>query len=112
MSIRSLLAVLVVALSAPAAAQLEVVSEAYEVSLANLRLPVTANGTLTFRQCNTCDYRTVRVTAATLYEVNDQARTLQDFRKELGGVQDAGNVIATVLHHLESDSVTAIHVWF
>jgi hypothetical protein len=112
MYMRSLLAACLVALGTPAAADFEVVSEAYEVSLADLRLPGTANGTVTFRECDTCAYRTIRVTAATRYEANDHTFTLQDFRMELEGVTASGTVTATVVHHLESDTIKAIHVWF
>jgi hypothetical protein len=112
MFIRKLLAALLIALSVPAAAQFELVSKAYEVPLSELRLPGTTNGTVTFRECETCDYHTVRVNAATRYEANDQEFALQAFREELEGVQDAGNVTATVLRHLESDTIKEIRVWF
>ncbi|HET6630763.1 MAG TPA: hypothetical protein VFG91_13390 [Woeseiaceae bacterium] len=112
MFIRSLLAALLLALSVPAAADFEVVSQAYEVPLADLRLPGTVNGTVSFRECETCTYQTVRATATTVYQVNGQALSLQDFQKELEGIQARGDVIATVLHHLESDTIEAIYVWF
>lgn len=111
MSIRSLLAVLLICLSVPAAGDYVVVSEAYEVALADLRLPGTVNGTVTFKECEECDYRTIRVTSGTRYEANAQLLTLQDFQKELEDVPDPSEITATVLHHLESDTIQAIRVW-
>lgn len=112
MSIRSLLAALLLCLGAPAAADFVPVSRAYEVALAYLRLPGTANGTVTFRACETCDYQTIRVTSGTRYEANDQLLTLQDFQKSLEDVRNPSDITATVLHHLESDTIQAIRVWF
>lgn len=112
MTIRTLLAALLVCLSVPAAADFVLVSKAYEVTLSELRLPGTANGTVTFRECETCDWHTIRVNAATRYEVNDQPLTLEDLRKGLEDVRNPSAVPVTVLHHLESDTIKAIRVWF
>ena len=98
--------------SLPAAANFEIVSKAHEVSLADLRLPGHANGTLSFKPCATCDYETVRVTSATVYEANRQALDLDDFRTALGNVRDRREVTVTVLHHLESDTIKAVRVRF
>lgn len=112
MSIRSLLAVLLVCLSVPATADFVPVSKAYEVAVADLRLPGTVNGTVSFRVCEACDYQTIRVTSGTRYEANDQLLTLQDFQKNLEDVRNPSDITATVLHHLESDTIQAIRVWF
>lgn len=112
MSIRTLIASLLLAVSIPAAADFVVVSRAYEVSLTSLRLPGAVNGTVTFRECPDCDYRTLRVTAWTVYEANDQPVTLEDLRKRIENVRRPSEAMVTVLHHLESDTVKAIRVWY
>lgn len=109
---RTVLAILLLGLALPAAADFTVVTEAYEVALSNLRLPGTVNGTLTFRECDECSYRTVRVTAGTRYELNNEALTLEDFRKAVEDVRNPSDVTVTVLHHLESDTITGLKVWF
>lgn len=109
---RTVLAILLLGLTLPAAADFVVVTEAYEVALSDLRLPGTTNGTLTFRECSECDYRTIRVTAGTRYEANNQTLTLEDFRKAVADVPNPSDVTVTVQHHLESDTITGLQVWF
>jgi biopolymer transport protein ExbD len=102
--------VLALGLSLPAVAGFEVVSKAHEVSLADLRLPGSTSGTLTFKACEQCDYKTIRVTAATQYQVNRRSVGLEDFRKQLGNITNRRETTVTVLHHLESDTIKAIRV--
>jgi hypothetical protein len=110
--IRMLFIAALAALSVPAAADLVVVSKAHEVSLENIRLPGSTNGTLSFKPCETCDYQTVRVTAATRYEANEQSFDLEAFRKELEGIRNPREETATVLHHLKSDTIVAVQIIF
>lgn len=112
MKIRVILLALAICLSLPAAANFEIVSKAHEVSLADLRLPGSTAGTLTFKPCRDCDYQTVRVTAATRYEVNRQSVDLEAFRSQLSNIRDRREKTITVLHHLESDTITAVRVRF
>lgn len=112
MNIRTVVFALALGLSFPAAASFEIVSKAHEVSLADLRLPASTSGTLTFKPCKDCDYRTVRVTVQTQYETNRQRLALEDFRRQLGTVRNRQNVSVTVLHHLESDTIKAIRVHY
>lgn len=112
MKTRALLAAVLACLSLQAGADFRVVSEAYEVSLRDLRLPGNANGTLSFKACDTCDYRTVRVSSATQYEVNNSTLDLETFRKELEHVRSPREITATVLHHLESNTIAAVRIKF
>lgn len=112
MNFRKLLTVLLIASSVPAAADFVTVVEAYEVQLADLRLPGNTNGTLAFKACAECEYQTVRVTAATRYVANNRAFSLQDFRVEMAGVPSPEDQSVTVLHHLESDTITAVKLTF
>lgn len=112
MSIRTVLLALALSVSLPAAANFEVVSKAHEVSLADLRLPGSTSGTLTFKPCRECDYLTIRVTAATQYEVNKRSLDLEDFRNQLSNIRNRRETTVTVLHHLESDTIKAIRIRF
>lgn len=111
MMLRTLLVALLVSLCLPAAADFVVVSKAYELSLADVRLPATPSGTVTFKECKDCDYQTIRVTPETRYEVDAQPLTLQEFRKSIAQLTNPADVPVTVLHHLESGTVKAIRVW-
>lgn len=109
---RTVVAILLIGFALPAAADFTVVTEAYEVALSDLRLPGTTNGTLTFRECGECDYRTIRVTAGTRYEANDETLTLEAFRKAVADLPNPSDITVTVQHHLESDTITGLQVWF
>lgn len=111
MMFRTLLAALLVSLCLPAGADFPVVSKAYELSLADVRLPATPSGTITFKECESCDYHTIRVTAETRYEVDARALTLEEFRKAIAQLGNPADVPVTVLHHLESGTAKAIRVW-
>jgi hypothetical protein len=112
MHIRALLAVVIIGLSIPVAADFVTVVEAYEVQLADLRLPGNTGGTLAFRPCAQCDYQTVRVTSSTRYEVNNRSFTLETFRNELERVPEPQDQSVTVMHHLQSDTITAVRLTF
>jgi hypothetical protein len=112
MNIRTVLFALVIGLSLPAAASFEIVSKAHEVSLTDLRLPASTSGTLTFKPCKECDYKTVRVTTGTEYEANRRRLELEDFRKQLANIGNRQEVTVTVLHHLESDTIKAVRVHY
>lgn len=111
MLFRSLFAALLISISLPVAADFVLVTKAYELSLADVRLPGTPGGTVTFKECKTCDYRTIRVTAETRYELDAQPLTLEAFRRAVGQLSNPTKVPVTVLHHLESGTVDAIRVW-
>lgn len=55
----------------------------FEVSAKSLRLPVSANGTVSLRQCDDCDYHAIRVTPDTQYKINGKHLQLAEFRKAI-----------------------------
>lgn len=97
-------------LALPASAQMRTLAEAHEVVLSELRLPGTASGTIGFKPCEDCDYRTERVSSDTVYLVNDRPVSLQAFTEALSGVNDREATFVTVLHHLERNVVTRVWV--
>ena len=105
---RKLLILVLLGLSFSAAADLTTITAAYEVAVSDLRLPVSENGTLTFKQCPDCEAQTLRVTSNTRYVVNDRGTELAEFKNQLRRVRNRKTVAATVMHHLESNTITAI----
>lgn len=87
-----------------------IVVKAYESELRSMRLPGSTNGTLSFKPCSECDYKTVRVSPNTLYEANGEAYPLADFGQALAALGNRNRTSVTVKHHLESDLITAIRV--
>lgn len=86
-----------------------VVVKAYEAKLSSMRLPGNVNGTLSFKPCSDCEYKTLRVSANTRYEADGEVYRLEDFRHELAALS-RNKTAVTVKHHLESDLITAIRV--
>ena len=107
MHIQKLLALVLLGLSLTATAQFTTITEAYEVAVSDMRLPRNTGGTLTFRQCADCEVQTLLVNSRTRYVLNDRDVELAEFKERLAG---ARNKTATVMHHLESNTITAIMV--
>ncbi len=110
MQIRRLLVLTILGLSLSAAADFRTTLEVYEVELTYLRLPGSANGTLSFSDCTDCKSQTIRATVATRYIVNGKDVSLVDFRRVVSGITNREDQIIDVFHDLESDTVTRIRV--
>jgi hypothetical protein len=107
MHIRKLLALVLLGLSLTAAADFMTITEAYEVNSGDMRLPRSTGGTLTFKQCSECDSQTLLVNSRTRYVIDGRDVELTEFKERMAGVRDES---VTVLHHLESNTITAIKV--
>ncbi len=107
MQIQKLMAVILLALSFSASADFTTVTEAYEVDVSNLTMPVNEVGTLKFKQCDDCEWQTVMVNGGTRYGLNGSDVSLNEFKGQIAG---ANNETITVMHHLESNRITAVKV--
>lgn len=110
MNLRIVSAAALLSVSLAATAQLKTISEAYEVSTSNLRLPTLENGTIVFRKCPDCDYESLRVLETTVYEFNGEQMSLEKFRRSVANLDSTKNIPVQVLHHLESNQVTKLWV--
>ena len=108
MHIPKLLVLVWLGLSLSAVADFTTITEAYEVDLSDLRLPGSENGTLTFKQCSDCETQTLRVTGQTRYVLNDRDLELAEFKKQLESAMYRKDETATVMHHLESNTIIAV----
>lgn len=111
MSIKKLLSISLICIGFAAAAHGQIVSMAYEIALSEFQAPTTANSSVAFRECRDCERKRVRVTPTTRYAVNGEQVRLEDFRKAVQQADDDDTSV-TVLHHLESNTVEALDVWF
>ena len=109
MHIRKLLALVLIGLSLTAAADYTTLTEAYEVNSGDMRLPRNTGGTLTFKRCSDCDLQTLLVNSGTRYVIDGRDVQLTEFKERMAGVR---NESVTVMHHLESNVITAIKVRF
>ena len=110
MKLKVLISLVLLSLALPAAADLRIVQNAYEIALSDLRLPRAEGGTIAFKECGTCDYVRLRVAADTRYQINGKAVPLDKFREAMAEVGDPGREAVTVLHHLKRNQVTAVSV--
>jgi hypothetical protein len=110
MKFKTLMTVTLLCLGQLAFGQGQVISQAYELVLSDFRAPATANGGITFQECDECERMNVRVTEGTRYTISGKAVLLKDFRKAIANVRNRDGVAVTVLHHLESDTIEMINV--
>lgn len=107
MHIPKLIAVVLTGLSFSAIADFTTVTEAYEVAVSHLTMPVNEGGTLKFKQCDACEWQTLLVSSSTQYVLNGVNVELDEFKVQIAG---ASGKVATVLHHLESNKITAVKI--
>ena len=100
-----------IGLALPAAADFTTVQIAYEVALSEVRLPRNEHGTIGFKECASCEYKTKRVSADIRYKVDGRSVTLEKFRQLTERVADRDNEAVTILHHLEDNRVTEVSVY-
>ena len=110
MNIRKFLSVAVIVFGFAISAQAQVVSQAHEVMLNELRTPSSASGTVAFKECEMCEHVVVRVTANTRYSINGKVVRFADFSKAVATASNRDEVAVIVLHHLESNTVESIDV--
>jgi hypothetical protein len=110
MRIKTLFIAVLATLSFASSAQSYIISQAYEIAVDDLRLPGNVVGSVSFKDCDTCEMQSVRVTTVSRYVVNNKDVALVDFKKAVNSIVDKESNIATVIHHLESNSIVAVHV--
>lgn len=110
MHIRTILATMLLGLSVSAAAEFTTIERAYEVPLNLLRMPASTSGSVMFSECAECMAFRVPVTGNTEFVINGKAVLLKDFRKSLFRIRDREAQTITVMHHLQSNTITAIKV--
>lgn len=108
---RRMLALVLLGLSTSTSAEFRTITEAYELTLGDLRLPGSVVGTLTFKRCAECEAQIARVTSKTRYVINNRDFALTEFKKQLIGVRYQSDAHVSVLHHLESNTIKAVKVW-
>jgi len=103
-------ALILVLMSVSVSAQFRTIELAHEVPLTEFVVPVTQNGMLSFRSCADCESFSSRLTPNTLYVINKQPVSLQEFRKQVTSVSDRNNYYLTVVQHLETNTVTKVSI--
>lgn len=111
MKTKIILAAALLSLILPVAAQSSTEHQAYEVALSQIRLPRNTNGTIAFKECSDCEYKTRRVSAQTSFLLDGRAVRLEKFRNAMENVTDRANKPVTILYHLKENRVTSVSVY-
>ena len=109
MKLRIFMAAIALTLALPATAELfKPITKGYEVSLSDVRLPRVDGGSIGYKPCEECDYRTDRVAVDARWEINGQAMTLRRFRERVATLGDLQEYTATVKRHIESNVIIKV----
>ena len=96
-----------------AIAQIETLIDAVETEPANIILPATNNGFMTFRPCDgECDkdHMRVRVTPETRFSVDGSGVKWEDFRKAFPSVRQSENGYALVSYDTKKKVLISLEV--
>ncbi len=83
----------------------------YEALVQTVRLPETATGTITVKECGRCDYETFRVTARTVYALNGKNMRLDDFREAVERLRLDGKHSINVRRDLTSNTISKVFIY-
>ena len=113
MDYRRIISILALALCMSATADIVTVIDAVETSAANVNVPTSLNGRLTFKPCaEACDeeFIAVRLTPETQFVVRGQQVKFADFRRAFYKVPRSRIYYALVSYDTENRTVTSVHL--
>jgi hypothetical protein len=115
MDIRKILTILALALCGSATADIFTVVDAVETSTANVNVPTSTNGHLTFKPCaDVCDeaFMAIRLTPETQYVIRGQRVNFADFRRMFNEMRRGKDAYALVSYDTEKRIVTSVRLGF
>lgn len=83
----------------------------YETSVHKMRLPQNMNGTISLRQCDDCEYVTLRVTASTQFVFDNKRMRLADFRILVENLRARGDQTMNVTRGSQSNTITRVFAY-
>lgn len=115
MEFRKYLSIAVFLFCGNASADIFTVVDVVETSTANVNVPTSMNGHLTFRPCaDQCgeDYIAIRLTPETQFVVRGQAVSFDDFRRAHSAMRGGKADYALVSYDTEKRIVTSVRLGF
>lgn len=113
MNIRMVALMVFALLAGPALAELVTQVRAIELTAANMNVPTTGNGRLTYKPCaGPCDatYESARLTPETRYQVDDTATDFAGFRQAFFNLPRSEDHFALVSVDLDSGTVATLRI--
>lgn len=83
----------------------------YEALVQSVRMPDSANGTLTVKECAKCDYETYRVTERTVYALNGKSMRLDDFLLVFEKLRLEGDHNINVRRDLTTNTISKVFIY-
>ena len=107
-----LIVALLLSLAAPAGARTIIELErGFALTLPGVKLPTADGGTVSFKTCADCAYRTYRTTAATVYESKGRSLPLPEFLRVVDDIERAraaNDAVVAVFLDIDSERVTRV----
>jgi hypothetical protein len=94
--------------SAHATRVLEILERSYELALADVTLPQSSGGTISFKPCSSCVREHMSVTSSTQYFLGGQPISLTQLAQEVNRIRLAASTLnrtMVVLHYHADDKV-------
>jgi len=110
MEFRKALLIISLCITLPAMADIRTEIDARELKPSNMTVPTSANSRLSFRDCDSCDVETVRLTPATVFTVNGEAMEFAVFRNAMLVLRQRGKGYALVSIDTKSNTVMRLQV--
>lgn len=113
MDYRRIVSILALALCVSATADIITIVDAVETSTANLKVPTSINGRLTFKPCAAaCEAKfiSIRLTPETQFVIRGQQLNFADFRREFFKLRRGGRDYALVSYDTDNRTVTSVHL--
>ena len=110
MNLRKFSAVLILAASLPATADIKIITRAVETSTAYMNVPTTENSRLMFKSCDDCEVIGVRLTPTTQFFVRGKQMPFAEFRREFSNLRQSKEDYALVTYDTETSAVTSVRV--
>ena len=86
------------------------VAESFELDLTQLRLPATASGSIAYKTCDSCGFARSQTSENTVYEINGNAVSFDQFRRAANGASNKEKALVTVLVDDDSGRITLVSV--
>ena len=107
-----IVALLLLSLAAPAGARTIIQLErAFAMTLPGVKLPAGDVGTVSFKTCADCPYRTHRTMAETVYQANGRSLPLVDLLRVVDDIERAGkqdDTVVAVFLDIATERVTRV----
>ena len=104
MSIRLTLAALALIVSSASHA------ESFELDLSQLRMPATQAGFIAFKTCDSCAFRRSQTDEDTVFEINGNAVSFDQFRRAATGAPNKKKALVTILYDEASQRIKLVAV--